>query len=87
MKYQIGEQVWVNSKNTTEIINEVEQIAGHNVYYTFDGNSYGEKDIVKYGYYYKLMNKFHNRMRTVQVEVVPDSLSYDALKKYYDKLK
>lgn len=60
MKYQIGEQVWVNSKGVIEIINEVEQIAGQYIYYTFDGNSYGEKQINKYGYYYNKINKILN---------------------------
>jgi len=62
MKYQIGEQVWVKSKDIIEIISEIEQIAGQNIYYTFDGNSYGEKEIDKYGFYYGIINKILNKI-------------------------
>ena len=79
MKYQIGEQVWVVSKKVVEIINEVEDIAGENVYYTLEGNSYGEKEIDRYYLHHTEIGKIVNRFDCT-VKVKPDSLSYDAIK-------
>lgn len=87
MRYKIGEQVWVKSKGVIEIINEVEQIAGQYIYYTFDGNSYGEKEVDKYGLYYHKINKIFNKLDLSVKIHHPESLTYKGMYKRFMEME